>query len=56
MNQSSAGWSYLVACSRVCIINEVSENLSVKEGRVTEKILIILSPSLSQGISWDDIS
>lgn len=48
----SMNWSYLVPCWRVCIINEVSENLSAKERRVAEKILTILPPSLSQGISW----
>lgn len=52
MNWSSYGWSYLTPYWRVCIINEVAGNLSVKGRRVTGEILIMLPPSLFQGISW----
>lgn len=52
MNWSSYGWSYLMPCWRVCIINEVAGNLSVKGRRMTGEILIMLPPSLFQGISW----
>lgn len=52
MNWSSHGSSYLMPYWRVCIINEVAGNLSVKGRRETGEILIMLPPSLFQGISW----
>lgn len=52
MKWSSYSWSYLIPYWRVCIIDEVAGNLSAKGRRVTEGILIMLPPSLFQGISW----
>lgn len=47
MNWSNAGQSYLVPYWSISIINEVPENISVKEMVMTEKSLIIPPPTLS---------